>query len=368
MAMAEGLAATTIDRTRGALLRYSRFLESRYRTDIFRAGWQELAAYRRDMLSSGLARLTVKGYIVSVMRYYLLRVRQRGDSAALELYHRMRAVEGNLARGAKSQPFEPLSSTTLRKIVRASTSYSRIWRNNHWIDSEDHAFIMTLLYTGGRAQFYGLRVEELDFKRAEIRTRGKGGAPLVIPLHPKLARVLRKHLAGRKYASAFLFREGKDATTVRGQDANKGSALRICKRVQKAAGLAESLHPHRFRKTLATMGRSLGMDIQQVQAILGHRDIQQTMNVYVRPDMDQVKRDFASLDLAKGRRKDRGASQIQVIAALKRLAPVGREAAWAMIVDGFVEVLTGNHLREDEYARQSLNPYKFSSRVRRTPA
>ena len=300
MATAEGLTATTIDLSRQALLSYSRFLETRCGTDLSRAGWAEFAAYRRELLSTDLAKSTVRGYLGRVIRYYLLRVRHKGDADALELYARMKVVQGNMGPGAKSRPFEPFSSTTLRSIIQAAGSHSQIWRRNEWIDSEDNTFIMTLLYTGGRAQFYGLRVDDVDFKRGEIRTRVKSGVPLAIPLHPKLAEILKEHLAGRKYSSPFLFRNGKDPTTLHGRDGNQANALMVCKRVQKAAGISESVHPHRFRKTLATMGRSLGMDLQHVQAILGHRNVLQTMNLYVRPDLEEVKRDFAQLDLSRG--------------------------------------------------------------------
>ncbi len=367
MATAEGLTPTTIDHSRRGLIYYSRFLAAECGTDLSRAGWEEFAAYRRYLLAKGLARSAVKNYLGSVVRYYLLLARQRGDSDGLEQYSRTKVIEGNVGRGAPSRAFEPFSSATLKRIVDAAGSYHQIQRCNRWIDSEDYAFIMTLLYTGGRAQFYGLRVDEVDFDRGEIRVRVKGGVPLVIPLHPELAEVLTEHLEKRRYTSFFLFRNGKDPTTLRGRDANQANAWTVCKRVQKAAGLTESVHPHRFRKTLATMGRSLGMDLQHVQAILGHRSVLQTMSIYVRPDIEEVKRDFAQLDLVHASRRDRKASQTQVVAALRRLAPRGREVAWGMIVDGFVEVLTGKRPREDEYARQSFDRYKLSNMMRRRP-
>lgn len=373
MATAEGLTPTTINVSRHGLLYYSRFLEAECRTDLSKAGWEEFAAYRRYLLSKGLASSSVKNYTGSVLRYYLLRVRQKGDPDALELYTRMKVIEGSIRRGAKSRPIEPFSLTTLQRIIRAAGSYRKIWNSNlrgfrRWIDSEDYPFIMTLLYTGGRAQFYGLRVDQVDFKRGEIRVQAKGGVPLVIPLHPKLKGILARHLATRDYTSPFVFRNGKDPTTLRGRDANHANAWGACKRVQKAAGLSESVHPHRFRKTLATMGRSLGMDLQHIQAILGHRNVMDTVGIYIRPDFQELRRDFAQLDLSRGCRRDRKASQTQVIGALKGLAPPGCEAAWEMIVDGFVEVLTGKRYREDEYVWQSFDRRKRQHSMRHRPA
>ena len=87
--------------------------------------------------------------------------------------------------------------------------------------------------------------------------------------HPSLAELPKKHLAVRGYRSGYLFRHGRDTDTRTGLHSNRQNAWRICKRVQRAARLDESVHPHRFRKTLATLGRKLGMDPQYLQAILG---------------------------------------------------------------------------------------------------
>src|SRR5438445_2943474 len=90
----------------------------------------------------------------------------------------------------------------------------------------------------------------------EIKAIVKGGKPVTIPLHPTLADLLKEHLASQSYQTEFLFRYGKDSGTRTGQKANRQNAWGACKRVQEAVGLAESVHPHRFRKTLATMGKN----------------------------------------------------------------------------------------------------------------
>lgn len=361
MAKAEGLTATTIDHGRRGLLLFHRFLKERYRKDLPNAEWQDFAAYRKHLLSSGLANASIKNYLGSVTSYYLLVARQAGNTRALELYTRMKLIKGNIERGMRSQPYEPFSRESLQRIIKAARASRYLRRSNRWVDSEDYAVTMLLLYSGGRSQFYGLRVDEVDFEREEIHTRTKGGLPLVIPLHPKLAEVLKAHLASRKYDSSYLFRNGKSPTTLRGRDANHANALMVCRRIQYATGLGESVHPHRFRKTLATMGRNLGMDLQHVQAILGHRSVLQTMNLYARPDLDSIKRDFAGVDLVGGHPKPQTPSY-EVIAALKRIAPRGKERAWATLVDGFVELLLGKGSREVEFIWQSHHEVKFSAR------
>ena len=53
--------------------------------------------------------------------------------------------------------------------------------------------------------------------------------------------------------------------------------LRILKRVSRKAGLSGRIDLHKFRATAATRWHANGMNIQDVKAFLGHRDIQTTM-------------------------------------------------------------------------------------------
>jgi integrase len=197
---------------------------------------------------------------------------------------------------------------------------------------------MTLLYTGGRAQFYGLKVSDIDFEGMEINAIVKGGKPVKIPLHPTLADLLREHLAARAYQSEFIFRHGHDTATRKGQKANRQNAWRTCKRIQEAAGLVESVHPHRFRKTLATLGKKLGMDPQFLQAILAHESVTMTLDRYAEVELEDVKREFAKLDLCAPQLSQAHGATARLIEALRRHAPPGREHAWNTVLQGLMEL------------------------------
>ncbi len=243
------------------------------------------------------------------------------DSKLLDAYLKVRAIGvGRPARGRKWRPLDP---EVVRSLLKAA-------------EGEDRVFLMTLLYTGGRAQFYGLKVGELDFERGEITTDVKGGKVITIPLHPKLASVLKKHLASRGYRSRWLFRNGKGVSTLRGQRANRQNAWRICKRVQRQAGIEESVHPHRFRKTLAAYVRQTGLDPRFLQAILAHAHLSRTLEEYTQVELEDVKRQFARLDPLNG--YGSGASDsteaMELLERLRGLGPGGMEHAWVQLVDG----------------------------------
>jgi site-specific recombinase XerD len=56
-------------------------------------------------------------------------------------------------------------------------------------------------------------------------------------------------------------------------------------------GGVDHVHPHKFRRTLATMLIAHGMPIQEVAAILGHEKLDTTMK-YIALDQSQVKSSY----------------------------------------------------------------------------
>ena len=337
LAMAEGFRPSSIDQGRSILLRYAAFLHERFGLVLESGGWQEFAAYKAHLAQQGISKTAARGYLSYVAGYYRLKAQATQELRLLELYTKMRAI--GMPRRGRSEKGKPYTSETLHRILEAARSYSAIRQDFRAIPSEDYVFLMTLLYTGGRAQFYGLRVREIEFDRMEISAIVKGGKRVSIPLHPKLAEVLRIHLSMRDYESEFVFRQGRDPTTRTGQKANRQNAWRTCKRVQKAAGLSESVHPHRFRKTLATFGKRLGMDPQFLQAILAHESVTMTLDRYAEVEIDDVKREFAKLDLCPIGEAKPSFSPRDLVESLKQRAPSGKEQAWNMILEGLLSIL-----------------------------
>ena len=240
---------------------------------------------------------------------------------------RIRAL--GTGRRGRGHRWKPLDSHVVRRLLGTA-------------EGEDYVFLMTLLYTGGRAQFYGLRVENIDLAKGELTVEVKGGKETTIPIHPRLASVLEEHLASRSYGSPFQFRNGKDTSSFEGQRANRQNAWRICKRVQREAGVGESVHPHRFRKTLAAYVRRTGTDPQVLQAILAHARLDRTLDDYTRVEIEEVKRLFSSLDPLDEHENDSAvvlAEARDLLERLRGLGPKGREQAWARLVDGLLGLM-----------------------------
>lgn len=85
-----------------------------------------------------------------------------------------------------------------------------------------------------------------------------------------------------------------------GKPMSYGDVEALFKRLRKKTGL--NIHPYLFRHTHATMYYQETKDIKQVQERLGHSQIQTTMNLYLHPSDEEIRKDWE---------KAQGAFQIQ---------------------------------------------------------
>ena len=137
----------------------------------------------------------------------------------------------------------------------------------------------------------GLRVSEvisldrssIDFITREATVIGKGGKERRFYLSEVCAEYLRQYLNSRCDDNAALFVGTKSPY----RRLTKEGVEYIVKDLGKKAGVS-NVHPHRFRRTLATDLVRKGVPIQDVAQILGHSDLR-TTQVYVALDQSTVK-------------------------------------------------------------------------------
>ena len=67
----------------------------------------------------------------------------------------------------------------------------------------------------------------------------------------------------------------------------------MLKRIEKRSGVA-NIHPHRFRRTMATSLNQHGMPVEEVAMLLGHEEIKTTMK-YVVKDKAMVKHHYQQI-------------------------------------------------------------------------
>lgn len=149
----------------------------------------------------------------------------------------------------------------------------------------DRALIALLMSTGCRiSEICGLNRSDIDFQASECTVLGKGNKERAAYLDSVALMLLQRYLATRKDAHNALF------VGVRGERLQPGGVRYMLKQLAKKTGV-QNVHPHRFRRTLATNLIVHGMPIQEVAAVLGHDKIDTTMG-YVFMEKSSVKNSY----------------------------------------------------------------------------
>ena len=139
----------------------------------------------------------------------------------------------------------------------------------------DKAIITFLASTGCRvAELVGLDRNALDLDNLECVVRGKGNKERTVYIDNVTAMYVKKYLATRTDDCPALF------VTRTNERFNTGGIRDMLKRLEERSGV-EHIHPHKFRRTLATSLARRNMPIQTIAAILGHEKIETTMEYIV---------------------------------------------------------------------------------------
>lgn len=139
-------------------------------------------------------------------------------------------------------------------------------------NSKERAIIELLLSSGIRvSELTGLGIDDVSFSDMSIHVKkGKGSKERTVYMNDLARTHLQTYLAERSYSSMFLF------TNKKKDSLNAGGVRHILKMVGSRAGV-DNVHPHRFRRTFATGLASRGMEIQEIQKLLGHTNINTTL-------------------------------------------------------------------------------------------
>ena len=137
----------------------------------------------------------------------------------------------------------------------------------------DLALIDVLASTGMRVgELVKLNIEDVNFTERECIVLGKGNKERVVYFDARTKIHLKNYLDNRKDNNKALFISLKAPY---GRLSIGGVELRL-RKIGKQLGI-KKVHPHKFRRTLATIAIDKGMPIEQVQKLLGHEKIDTTL-------------------------------------------------------------------------------------------
>ena len=138
----------------------------------------------------------------------------------------------------------------------------------------DVAMVDLLLSTGMRVgELVKINREDIDFHERQCVVLGKGNKEREVYFNARTKIHLKKYLEQRTDTNPALFvslHEPHTRLTISGVEVR---LRQLGKRVN-----LNKVHPHKFRRTLATMAIDKGMPIEQVQKMLGHVKIDTTLH------------------------------------------------------------------------------------------
>lgn len=137
----------------------------------------------------------------------------------------------------------------------------------------DLAMIDLLASTGMRVgELVKLNRNDIDFENRECIVFGKGDKERKVYFDARTKIHLQRYLHKRKDDNPALF-----VTLLSPFDRLKISGVEIRLRELGRKLNIPKVHPHKFRRTLATVAIDKGMPVEQVQHLLGHQSIDTTM-------------------------------------------------------------------------------------------
>lgn len=171
-------------------------------------------------------------------------------------------------------PMRRIHKIKTKTIVKETISDEGIEQlRDHCTQKRDIAIIDLLYSTGIRVgELVNLNISDVDLEQRECVVFGKGDKERRVYFDAKAKIHLKEYLDLRTDHNPALF-----VTLDAPFDRLKISGVEIrLRELGRSVGL-NKIHPHKFRRTMATRAIDRGMPIEQVQKILGHSQIDTTM-------------------------------------------------------------------------------------------
>ena len=141
------------------------------------------------------------------------------------------------------------------------------------VELRDLALIDLLASTGMRVgELVKLNKNDINFQERECVVLGKGNKERVVYFDARAKIHLQRYIESRTDKNEALFTSLKRPNNRLSIGGVEESLKRIGERLN-----IKRVHPHKFRRTLATVAIDKGMPIEQLQQLLGHKRIDTTL-------------------------------------------------------------------------------------------
>lgn len=223
--------------------------------------------------------IEVKYIITDDIRGYLTEYQKKNNSSKVTIDN-IRRILSSFFSWLEDEDY--ILKSPVRRIHKIKTgtnikeTYSdealELMRDN-CTESRDLAMIDMLASTGMRVgEMVLLNRNDIDFNERECIVFGKGNKERVVYFDARTKIHLQNYLESRTDDNPALFVSLKSPH----ERLEIGGVEVRLREFGKQLGL-QKVHPHKFRRTLATMAIDKGMPVEQLQRLLGHQRIDTTM-------------------------------------------------------------------------------------------
>lgn len=178
----------------------------------------------------------------------------------------------------KKLPYVPTESE-LKKY------YDTIWKSKNM---QDMIMIKTLMYTGIRvSELIRLKIQDVDFDRCQLRiVAGKGKKDRIVPFPKSFRETLALHVSNaNKINQLNLFESSwKKPYSDRG-------VRKMLEKYSKAAGMQQTISPHKLRHFLFTWLKNQNVDDALIQPYSGH-ETRQSLEIYSKLSLSKAQEEY----------------------------------------------------------------------------
>jgi len=198
-------------------------------------------------------------------------------------------------------PYEYLHLPSIKKekTLPVVLSKEEVWAMLCHAKLLKHKILIGLLYGCGLRcmELRSVRLQDMDFDRRQLKVvQGKGKKDRYVPISEHLVRGLKKYIEAEK-PKEYLF-NGKPVERAGGDFDSRYSQRGVqwaVKQVAQSAGIRKDVHVHTLRHSYATHLLEDGIDIITLKDLLGHQNIETTLE-YLHIAQLQSQRVFSPLD------------------------------------------------------------------------
>ena len=237
---------------------------------------EEMQRNNEDILNRFISSKEIEGCSTRTLNYYRDNIRRTLSSFFAWLENEDYIEKSPVRRIYKVKATKKVKETfTDENLEKLRDTCSNV---------RDLAILELLISTGMRVgELTKLNISDMNFQERSCIVLGKGNSEREVYFSAKSKMYIKKYLETRTDDNEALF-----VSLIKPYNRLGISGIEILIRNLGKEANINKVHPHKFRRTMATMAIDKGMPIKQVQKLLGHIKIDTTME-YAMVNQNNVK-------------------------------------------------------------------------------